>query len=65
MKKNLLATIMGAVAAYIQQEQRNRLAAGIGARQLMERRELMRVRVIASVVRPHPGQGLWQRSRLE
>ena len=55
---------MGAVAAYIQQEGRSRAAAGIGTRQLTEQRELMKVRVIASVVRPNPQKGLWQRSRL-
>ncbi len=65
MKKNLLAIVMGAVAAYMQQEDIGRAAAGIGMRQLIEQPELMEVRVIASVVRPQPGKGLWQRSRLE
>ncbi len=68
MEKSLLAAIIGAVSAYIQQEEISRATTenGSGSWWLKGQREPMKAQTNASiVVRPHLGKGLWRYSRLE
>jgi hypothetical protein len=68
MEKSLLAAIIGAVSAYIQQEEISSAATENrgGAWRLGGQLETMRSRTNASnAVRPHFGKGLWRYSRLE
>lgn len=60
MEKNLLAAIMGAVAAYIQQEEIGRTSSGTGikAERPVGRRELMMARPNVSVARLRSGKSL-------
>ena len=67
MDKNLLAAIIGAVSAYIQQEGVSRVSAENVSSTwwLRGQRELMTSRInTRGVFRPNWGKDTWQRSRL-
>ena len=67
MEQRLLAAIMGAVTAYIQQEQGGRATSGIGknAWRLLGQRAQMSARTNARQANPLPGSGVWRYRGLE
>jgi hypothetical protein len=62
MEKNLLAAIMGAVGAYIQQEEASRTDSrvGISTWRLLGQRQQVRARTNAKRIRPQPRGGVWR-----
>ena len=65
MDPKLLTAIMGAVAAYMQQEESSQSASAINAWRLLGQRAQMSARTNARRVTPLPDRGLWRYFGLE